>query len=155
MKKLIPFFIALISSHSWAWTLVYSGAEGFPTNEITINVAATNSCANAGLTASSLLTQLETSIDKFWNQVSESALVLKIGELKSIDINGDSFSGSTLNLYLCSSYYFKVDGSWSVNDNSGCGNLVYSGGYAQGVSLLFQSAADELGVLRTDIMNDV
>tara|TARA_B100000029_G_scaffold356530_1_gene349329 strand:- start:63 stop:848 length:786 start_codon:yes stop_codon:yes gene_type:complete len=92
MKKLIPFLIALISSPSWAWTLVYSGAEGFPTNEITINVASTNSCSNAGLTASSLLTQLETSIDKFWNQVSESALVLKIGELKSIDIDGDSLT---------------------------------------------------------------
>ena len=36
------------------------------------------------------------------------------------DINADTFSGSTLNLNLCSSYYFKVDGSWSVNDNSGC-----------------------------------
>lgn len=92
MKKLIPFLITLISSQSWAWTLAYNGAEGFPTNEITVNVASTNSCSNAGLTASSLLTQLEYAIDKFWNQVSESALVLKIGELKSIDINGDDLS---------------------------------------------------------------
>ena len=73
----------------------------------------------------------------------------------TIDAADKSPSGSTLNLDLCSSYYFAVEGTWTVNDNSGCGNLVYSGGYAQGVSLLFQSAADELGVLRTDIINDV
>ena len=73
----------------------------------------------------------------------------------TIDAADKSPSGSTLNLDLCSSYYFKVEGTWTVNDNSGCGNLVYSGGYAQGVSLLFQSTADELGVLRTDIINDV
>ena len=92
MKKIIPFLISLISSNSFAWTLVYKGAEGFPTNEITVNVASTNSCSNAGLTASSLLTHLESAMDKFWNQVSESALVLKIGELKSIDIDGDSLT---------------------------------------------------------------
>ena len=72
--------------------MAYKGAEGFPTNEITVNVASTNSCSNAGLTASSLLTHLESAMDKFWNQVSESALVLKIGELKSIDIDGDSLT---------------------------------------------------------------
>ena len=64
-------------------------------------------------------------------------------------------SGSTLNLDLCSSYYFKVVGTWSVNNKSGCGELVYSGGYAQAVSPLFQSVADEIGVLRTDLINDV
>jgi len=67
----------------------------------------------------------------------------------------DAKSGSTLNIDLCSSYYFKVVGTWTVNDNSECGNLVYSGGFAQSVSPLFQSVADEIGVLRTDLINDV
>ena len=71
------------------------------------------------------------------------------------DINANSTSGSTLNLDLCSSYYFKVEGSWNINNISGCGELVYSGGFAQSVSPLFQSVADEIGVLRTDLINDV
>jgi hypothetical protein len=73
----------------------------------------------------------------------------------TIDAADKSPSGSTLNLDLCSSYYFKVEGTWTVNNISGCGNVVYSGGYAQAVSPLFQSVADEIGVLRTDIINDV
>ena len=73
----------------------------------------------------------------------------------TIDAADKSPSGSTLNLDLCSSYYFKVEGTWTVNNISGCGNVVYSGGYVQAVSPLFQSVADEIGVLRTDIINDV
>ncbi len=72
-----------------------------------------------------------------------------------IDADTNSTSGSTLNLDLCSSYYFKVTGTWTVNNISGCGELVYSGGFAQSVSPLFQSVADEIGVLRTDLINDV
>ena len=70
-------------------------------------------------------------------------------------LEASTFSGSTLNLHLCSSYYFKTTETWTVNDKSGCGELVYSGGYAQAVSPLFQSVADEIGVLRTDLINDV
>ena len=55
------------------------------------------------------------------------------------DLNANSTSGSTLNLDLCSSYYFKVESSWNINNISGCGELVYSGGYAQAVSPLFLS----------------
>ena len=73
----------------------------------------------------------------------------------TIDAADKSPSGSTLNLDLCSSYYFRVEGTWTVNNISGCGELVYSGGYAQAVSPLFQSVADEIGVLRTDLINDV
>ena len=70
-------------------------------------------------------------------------------------LDADTYSGSTLNLDLCSSYYFKVSGTWSVNNKSGCGELVYSGGFAQSISPLFQSVADEIGALRTDLINDV
>ena len=73
----------------------------------------------------------------------------------TIDAADKSPSGSTLNLDLCSSYYFRVEGTWTVNNISGCGELVYSGGYAQAVSPLFQSVADEIGALRTDLINDV
>ena len=72
-----------------------------------------------------------------------------------IDANTNSVTGSTLNLDLCSSYYFKVTGTWSINNKSGCGELVYSGDYVHAVSPLFQSVADEIGALRTDIINDV
>ncbi len=72
-----------------------------------------------------------------------------------IDADTNSATGSILNLDLCSSYYFKVTGTWTVNNTSGCGELVYSGGFAQSVSPLFQSVADEIGVLRTDLINNV
>ena len=52
------------------------------------------------------------------------------------------------NNFYCSSYYFKVEGTWTVNDVSGWGDVVYSGGFAQSTSPLFQSIADEIGVLR-------
>jgi len=73
----------------------------------------------------------------------------------TIDAADKSPSGSKLNIDLCSSYYFKVEGTWTVNDISGCGDVVYSGGFAQAVSPLFQSIADEVGVLRTDLINDI
>lgn len=67
---------------------------------------------------------------------------------------GTARTGSTLNLDLCSSYNFKVVGDWTVNDNSGCGTLDYSGGYAKFVSALSQSVADEISALRVDHIND-
>ncbi len=72
-----------------------------------------------------------------------------------IDADTNSATGSTLNLDLCSSYYFKVTGTWSVNNKSNCGELAYSENFVESVSPLFQSVSDEIGALRTDIINDV
>ena len=65
-------------------------------------------------------------------------------------------SGHTLNLNLCSSYDFKVVGgtNYTVKDNSGCGDVVYSGGYARSASALSQSIADEILAVRVDHIND-
>ena len=69
---------------------------------------------------------------------------------------GGATSGHTLNINLCSSYDFKVVGgtNYTVNDNSGCGDVVYSEGYARSASALFQSTADELLALKVDIVNE-
>ena len=72
-----------------------------------------------------------------------------------IDADFNSATGSTLNIDLCSSYYFKAIGTLSVNNKSNCGELVYSGNFVESVSPLFQSVSDEIGALRTDIINDV
>ena len=70
--------------------------------------------------------------------------------------SGGATSGHALNINLCSSYDFKVVGgtNYTVNDNSGCGNIVYSGGYARSASALFQSTADELLALKVDLVNE-
>ena len=70
--------------------------------------------------------------------------------------SGGATSGHTLNINLCSSYDFKVVGgtNYTVNDNSGCGDVVYSGGYARSASALFQSTADELLALKVDLVNE-
>ena len=70
--------------------------------------------------------------------------------------SGGATSGHALNINLCSSYDFKVVGgtNYTVNDNSGCGDVVYSGGYARSASVLFQSTADELLALKVDLVNE-
>ena len=70
--------------------------------------------------------------------------------------SGGATSGHTLNINLCSSYDFKVvgDTNYTVDDNSGCGDVVYSGGYARSASALFQSSADELLALKVDLVNE-
>ena len=99
-----------------------------------------------------------------WSSSSDDAIImlddnntvnLYDGTVISGDLNANSTSGSALNLHLCSSYYFYLEDTWDVTDKSGCGELVNSGSYAQSVSPLFQSVADEIGALRTDLINDV
>jgi len=69
-------------------------------------------------------------------------------------IDADDDSGNTLNFHLCSSYNYYLTGSWSVNDKSGCGDVVYSGGYAKSSSTLSQSMADEIVALKVDYINE-
>ena len=70
--------------------------------------------------------------------------------------SGGATSGHALNLDLCSSYDFKVVGgtNYTVKDTSGCGDVVYSGGYARSASALFQSTTDELLALKVDLINE-
>tara|TARA_B100000586_G_scaffold267824_1_gene243201 strand:+ start:111 stop:1976 length:1866 start_codon:yes stop_codon:yes gene_type:complete len=69
-------------------------------------------------------------------------------------IDADDDSGNTLNFNLCSSYSYYLTGSWSVNDKSGCGDVVYSGGYAKSSSAISQSMADEIAAQRVDHINE-
>ena len=69
-------------------------------------------------------------------------------------IDADDDSGNTLNFNLCSSYSYYLTGSWTVNDKSGCGDVVYSGEYAKSASNLSQSMADEIAAQRVDHINE-
>jgi len=71
-----------------------------------------------------------------------------------LDADSNSTTGSTLNLDLCSSYYFKATGTWTVNDISGCGDVAYSGNFVRSSSALSQSTADENAALRVDHINE-
>jgi len=81
---------------------------------------------------------------------------LLIGYIDDGTAEGTATSGHALNLNLCSSYDFKVVGgtNYTVKDTSGCGDVVYSGGYARSASALFQSTTDELLALKVDLINE-
>ena len=152
------------SNGKWAIHTTESGGDAFSTNT-TINnwgtITAPKEPINLGISST---------INNYGSIISEDPddqSIIMRGNNNNInlydgtilvgylDADTNSTSGSTLNLDLCSSYYFKTSGTWNVNNKSGCGELVYSGGFAQSVSPLFQSVADEIGVLRTDLINDV
>ncbi len=70
-------------------------------------------------------------------------------------IDNNDTTGNNLNINLCSSYKFKiVNDNWTINDNSGCGDVVYSGNKARSSSALSQSTADENATLRVDHINE-
>ena len=70
-------------------------------------------------------------------------------------IDNNDTTGNNLNINLCSSYKFKIVGdNWTINDNSGCGDVVYSGNKARSSSALSQSIADEIATLRVDHINE-
>ena len=70
-------------------------------------------------------------------------------------IDNNDTTGNNLNINLCSSYKFKiVSDNWTINDNSGCGDVVYSGNKARSSSALSQSIADEIATLRVDHINE-
>ncbi len=150
------------SNGKYAIHTTESGGDAFSTNT-TINnwgiITAPKETISLGI--SSTINNYGTIISENTNKFSirsrgnNNKVNLYDGTILVGYLDAGSTSGSTLNLDLCSSYYFKTSGTWSVNNKSGCGELVYSGGFAQSVSPLFQSVADEIGVLRTDLINDV
>ena len=150
------------SNGKWAIHTTESGGDAFSTNT-TINnwgtITAPKEPINLGIssTINNYGSIISEDPDKFSIRTrgNNNKVNLYDGTILVGYLDAGSTSGSTLNLDLCSSYYFKTSGTWNVNNKSGCGELVYSGGYAQSVSPLFQSVADEIGVLRTDLINDV
>lgn len=88
MKKILLICV-LLSSKVFAWTLVYKGAEGYPSPKITIDISSTN-CTNADLTAAEIKEVVQEAIDMYWNSVPTSSIELKVGTIKSISIDGDT-----------------------------------------------------------------
>lgn len=89
MKKL--FLFLLFPFNLYAFTLNPSTVQGFDKETITINIAST-SCANAGFSTSKYKELIKKAVSDYWNAVPTSALVLKTGEIGTIDIAGDTFS---------------------------------------------------------------
>ena len=148
-------------------TKAANAAKGLePSKYLTINNWGTISAAywTIELGEESTLNNYGNVLITDWSSSSDDAIImlddnntvnLYDGTVISGDLNANSTSGSALNLHLCSSYYFYLEDTWDVTDKSECGELVHSGGYAQSVSPLFQSVADEIGAIRTDIINEV
>jgi hypothetical protein len=91
------FIATLITLNAFAWTLGGKGIVGFPINEVTVNVASDN-CTNAGFSAAELLKLVEEANDTFWNQATESAIVLKAGKVTSTSVNGQTSASNTTSL---------------------------------------------------------
>jgi hypothetical protein len=88
MKALL--LMLLISSHAFAWTLT-SARRGFENSDITIEFAS-NTCLNTGFSMSKLKSYTKEAVEDYWNDVPTSALNLKVGGTKNVDVSADSGS---------------------------------------------------------------
>jgi hypothetical protein len=76
-----------------AWTLSTAARSGFPTSDIVIKISS-NTCANAGFTASSLETLVNDAINDYWSKVPTSSLNLTTGGVISVNISGDDLTNA-------------------------------------------------------------
>ncbi|OIQ20470.1 MAG: hypothetical protein BM556_00580 [Bacteriovorax sp. MedPE-SWde] len=81
MKKIL--LLLLISSYTYAFTLVGSSIAVFEEGDITVNVGA-QACTNVTDSPDELLNLVSEATEKFWNRVSTSELELQVGSLQTI-----------------------------------------------------------------------
>jgi hypothetical protein len=83
MKKLI-FIIFVFISITPAFSFSFNNSVGaaFESDEVIVNVA--DNCSNLAITNTELLSIVKDSLDQYWNTVSTSKLVLKLGSLSTM-----------------------------------------------------------------------
>jgi hypothetical protein len=77
MKTLLVSLLFISTAH--AYTLNNNFGASFKDNEVKVRVDRSTTCANAGVTVYELEDLIKPSVDKFWNTVPTSNLVLKSG----------------------------------------------------------------------------
>jgi len=146
------FFYSFTSS---AWTLGNSNRLGFPLSNIVIKLSS-NTCVNAGFSASSMETLISDSINQFWAKVPTSSLELTTGGvLSGVDVSADDLTAAvpktTLNTIIvgCSSNATTFASSSTL----AVGNISCSSAGCRGGVLLNDTASTKLNSLsRTTII---
>lgn len=77
MKSLLLSLLFISTAH--AYTLNNNFGASFKNNEVKVKVDRSTTCANAGVTVYELEDMIKPAVDKFWNTVPTSKLVLKSG----------------------------------------------------------------------------
>jgi hypothetical protein len=85
MKTLLVAFVFISSAH--AYTLNNNFGATFKNNKVKVSVDRSTTCANAGVTVYELEELIKPSVDKFWNTVPTSDLVLKSGGFQDTTTN--------------------------------------------------------------------
>lgn len=89
MRYLSLILVLALPSLANGFTLVSSRVK-FNSDKVTVHVAG-NSCANNGLSPSSILEITKAALERTWNAVSTANMELEMGEVKSgIDVSGAS-----------------------------------------------------------------
>jgi hypothetical protein len=91
MKYLISITTILFTLNIKAWTLSRSDRLGFSSNKIRVLIGS-DSCTNAGITASELRSYTVDAVEEFWAKVSTSSLELNVEEVSNISLSGDTLS---------------------------------------------------------------
>jgi hypothetical protein len=84
---------SFFSTTASAWTLSTTARSGFPTSDIVVKISS-NTCANAGFSASSLETLVNDAINDFWSKVPTSSLNLSTGGVISVDVSADDLTNA-------------------------------------------------------------
>jgi predicted Zn-dependent protease len=97
MKILIFLVTFIFSINSFAWTLMYSDARKYKTSTSVDVYYDSQSCPNAGLTASSIQTLTEEAVDTYWNSVATTSLKLNSKSILNTGLGTSPSSANALN----------------------------------------------------------
>ena len=97
MKILICIITIFYSINSFAWTLMYSDARRYKTSSSVDVYYDNQTCAQAGLTASSIQSLTEEAVDTYWNSVATTSLKLNSKSILNTGLGASPTSTNALN----------------------------------------------------------
>lgn len=145
--------LSLYSFDSSAWTLGNVDKRGFPISNIVIKISS-NTCANAGFTASSMETLVNDAIHDYWSKVPTSSLELISGGLVIADLSADDLTAAVPKaaqntiIVGCSANA----ASFPSGGILGVGNISCNASGCKGGVLLNDTAATQLDTLDRNII---
>lgn len=90
MKVILSLIFLFTINNTFSFTLNNTAGAAFDKDEVTINLAS-HSCTNIGVTNDEVLSLVAEAVDRFWNDVATSRLILKAGS--QVAVSGDFQTG--------------------------------------------------------------
>lgn len=90
-KTFLPFLLFLIISNAGAYTLIQPNQPHFPVKEISVEFSA-DDCSNTGVSPQEWKDITEEAATYYWNAVATSAIRVKNGGFKDVNIAANSYS---------------------------------------------------------------